>query len=203
MNRHDEGLRAVDAYVAAVNHYRAMERNERGDALRGLQTLVPLMMLIARRYRARDRVLPALLACVGTTNPYLRKTILELIIDEPIMAPETLAPLRDDALRTLRELRGGMDDLANIQAMAELGIRLDARLGQDDRAPWLRALADVYREIIVESAAHPLTKEQAAQRAALVFQELGDAEGRAEMIRLQRQYAGQGLEYHTFSHTGA
>jgi len=137
------------------------------------------------------------MASIRTTNPYLRKTILQLIIDDREMMPGDLALLRDDVLRTIRELRGAME-LADIHAMAELGIRLDARLGRTDRTPWQHALADVYREVI-NSAAHPLMKEQAAQRAALIFQELGDAAGRAEMIRLQREYAGKGLEYHSFS----
>jgi len=41
-NRHDEGLRAVDAYVAAVDHYRDVERNVAREGLRALHTLVPL-----------------------------------------------------------------------------------------------------------------------------------------------------------------
>jgi len=196
-NRHDEGLRAVDAYVAAVDHYRDVERNEPRESLRALHTLVPLMVSIARRYRAWDRIRPSLIASVRTTNPYLRKAVLALIIDDRAMTSSDLAPLRDNVLQTVRELRGAME-LADIQAMADLGIRLDARLGTTDRVPWLRALTNVYREVI-NSAAHPLMKEQAAQRAALVFQELGDTAGRAEMIRLQREYAGKGLEYHSFS----
>lgn len=196
-NRHDEGLRAVDAYVVAVDHYQDVERNAPREGLRALHTLLPLMIASARRYRARNRVLPSVMASVRTTNPYLRKMILQLVIDDREMTPSDLAPLRDDVFRTIRELRGAME-LADIHAMAELGIRLDARLGRTDRGPWQHTLADVYREII-DSVAHPLVKEQAAQRAALIFQELGDAAGRAEMIRLQREYAGKGLEYHSLS----
>lgn len=195
--RHDEGLRAVDAYAAAVDYHRDREGKEPTESLYALDKLVPLMIAVARRYKARNCVLPTLVACVQTANPYLRKSILELIIGDPAITPHVLRPLRDDALRTLRDLRGAME-LADIQAMGDLGIRLDARLGTTDRAPWLRALADVYRAVI-NSAAHPLMKEQAAQRAALVFQELGDTAGRAEMITLQREYAGKGLEYHSFS----
>jgi hypothetical protein len=198
--RHDEGLRAVDAYVEAVDHYRGIERDAPIEALHALEKLIPLMVAIGRKYRARDRVLPSLIASVQTTNAYLRKRILELIVGDAATPRDALESLRDDTLRTIRGLRGAME-LSDIQAMAELGIRLDARLGRTDRAHWLRPLVEVYREIILESAAHPTNKEQAAQRAAIIFQELGDAAGRAEMIRLQREYAGRGLEYHTFSQT--
>jgi hypothetical protein len=198
--RHDEGLRAVGDYVTAVEHYRLSENEQRLETLHALQTLVPLMVSIGRKYRAREQVLPALLATVRTTNPYLRKLVFEVIVADATITRDALEPLRDDALRTITELRGAME-LSDIQAMADLGIRLDARLARTDRSPWLRALADVYRNIIVDSAAHPLTKEQAAQRAALVFQELGDNAGWIEMIQFQREYAGQGLEYHSFSHT--
>jgi len=198
--RHDEGLRAVDAYVEAVDHYRGIEPDAPVEALHALANLIPLMVAAGRKYRARDRVLPSLIASAQTTNPYLRKTILELIVGDAATSRDVLESLRDHTLRTIRDLRGAME-LSDVQAMAELGIRLDARLGRTDRAHWLRPLAEVYREIILESAAHPINKEQAAQRAAIIFQELGDAAGRAEMIRLQREYAGQGLEYHTFSQT--
>lgn len=196
--RYDEGLRAVDDYVVALEYYRALESHNRLEAVNALIVLAPLAVAIARKYRARERVTPSLIALMQTADATLRRKVLDLLITDHATSKETLEVVRDAVFATLGQMHAWAD-LKDTDALAQLGVRLDARLGRDDRNPWLRALADVYRAVIAAASVHPLVKTDAARRAALIFQELGDDVARSEMLGFQRQFTGQGVEHHTFS----
>ena len=196
--RNEEGLRAVNAYVAALEHYRALEANDPAEAVTALIDLAPLAVMVARKYRARERVTPSLIALMGTRDATLRRKVLDLLITDQATSKETLEAVRDAVFATLSQM-AAWSELKDTDAVARLGIRLDARLKRNDREPWLRALADVYRDVILRAPVHPLVKTNAARRAALIFQELGDVDARSTMLRFQREFTGQGLEYHTFN----
>lgn len=162
--------RAVDAYVATVEYYLSADVEDKASEFHGLRKLLPSMFATATKYGWGDRIMDVAVQAVQTPNPYLRMKLLELIVDDPGAEGEILERIRPDVFRTVNGLRAS-PNRSDPETMAELGMRLDQKVGRDDRVAWLRILAETYDDVARESA-DPFVKHDSIIRAAMARRRL-------------------------------
>lgn len=155
---------AIEAYASAVDYYLSANVEDPSSDFHGLRKLLPLMFIAATKYGLRDRVLPLLVQAMQNPNPYLRKSVLELMVDDPKIGRDTLNQIRSTALSTIRDLRASPDP-SDPRTLAEAGMRLDAKIGREENIEWFAAAAAAYQET-ARDATEPFTKLDAFHRAA-------------------------------------
>ena len=164
--RFDIGEQAAQAYVDAVEE--AVTFSDPIERERALRRLAPLAMEVGKRYRKLPATVAALLHAIPAAKAVLRLEILSLLVPESRLDNEQRKPLREPLFLTIAEL-AGTSLLEKMLEAARLGIRLDAKLGNEDPSEWHRALLEGLKRTIA-SGEHPLLRERAAQQAALVMQ---------------------------------
>lgn len=192
--RFDIGQDAADAYITAVDS--AVDTLEPIDRERALRALAPLTLELAKRYRKVPEASRVLARALQSSAAILRLEILALLVPEPKLDRAVRERLRQPLFDTIAQL-AGTSALERMVEAAELGARLDAKLGNSDSGPWHRALLEGLKKTVA-AGEHPLLREHAAQQAARILQLLGADEERAEMIAIQRELAVTNIP--TFSH---
>ena len=182
--RFDTGQESALTYLNAI--VEAAAGPDPIERERTLRHLAPLALSVAKKYRKGGKMARALIDVLERSAPILSLEIVRLLVPEPLERNER-ERLREPLFRIVAAL-GGTSLLDRMIEAARIGMRLDAKLGNVDLSPWNAALLEGLRKTIA-GGEHGLLREQAAQQAAFILQQMGLDEERAEVIATQRELA--------------
>jgi hypothetical protein len=186
--RHDAGIRAAEIYANAIDHYLAVYDQDPAASEAVLRNIAPLALTTAKRYRRSGLGIESLIRAAQKAKAVLRLQVLKLLVPEKLEGHQRIT-LRPLFFSTINDL-AGTSLLNEMIEAGRLGVRFDAKAGQNDSTSWNEALLAGLRKT-VESGEQPILRERAAQQAALILQRLGAEEERAEMLRIQRTLADE------------